>query len=64
MIFSEKSAFAQCGIFVSGVVSTVCSQESRFTLRDLQKIEVDIVLACIADTEEYSFLPGLISGVQ
>jgi hypothetical protein len=64
MIFSEKSSFAQCGIFVSAAVQSIHPYQGPFTLKQLQNVDVDIVLACIADAREYSFLAELTGKVS
>ena len=64
MIFSEKSSFAQCGIFVSAAVRNISSYNKSFTYEQLEKLTADVVLICIADTKEYPFLGGLVEKVS
>lgn len=57
MFFSEKSSFAQSGIFVScAVEKIVSSHKTFFHPEHLRDTQVDLIVACGVDTLEHPFL--------
>lgn len=64
MIFSEKSSFAQSGIFVSGAVENLDSYAKDFNLQNLRTVKVSLILACSADIQAYPFLGSIMSKVS
>ncbi len=58
MFFSEKSSFAQSGVFVSAAVEKVTSKKQNFnTVEELLKAKIGLIVICAIDKTSKALLP-------